>query len=173
VTSRDNLHAMIEELPHEKLLDAQRWLQYVLKPPQQPVNPALQAWRRRVEQFRAAVANHYRETRTPATLFGQVWGGGGATDLANVGVDYQCEGYANASVQYWDGAASVIQTLRLFDGHELESMERLSLSQDGATLVYQQELACAGQIARQEQSFRVNPRPFRDAVGNDKAPYHK
>jgi hypothetical protein len=49
------------------------------------------------------------------------------------------------------------QTLRIFEGQELEIMERVSRSQEGATLVYEQELSSGGLMKRHEERF-----PFRD-----------
>jgi hypothetical protein len=40
--------------------------------------------------------------------------------------------------------AQIHQTLTIFEGQELEIMQRVSRSQDGATLVYEQELSSGG-----------------------------
>ncbi len=64
----------------------------------------------------------------------------------------------NHSFHYWDDKALVHQTLRIFGGQELEIMERTWRSEDGATLVYEQELSSGGLTKRHEERF-----PFRDA----------
>lgn len=52
--------------------------------------------------------------------------------------------------------AQIHQTLRIFEGQESE-MERVPRSQDGATLVYEQELSSGGLMKGHEERF-----PFRD-----------
>ena len=94
------------------------------------------------------VERRFRETRKPGTISTLIGGG-------NV---FPREGKAHSShaFHYWDDKALVHQTLRVFEGQELEAMERISLSDDRTMLVYEQELSSGGLTKKHEERF-----PFR------------
>jgi hypothetical protein len=93
------------------------------------------------------VERQFREARKPGTISTLIGGG-------NV---FPGEGksYGNHSFHYWDEKALVNQTLRVFEGQELQ---RILLSNDRTMLVYEQELSSGGLTKRHEERF-----PFRDA----------
>jgi ATP-dependent Clp protease ATP-binding subunit ClpA len=54
-----------------------------------------------------------------------------------------------------EGAGRVIETRRLFHGHEIVLVERLTLSEDGKTISYTQEISGPGRSAQHTIDFDV------------------
>jgi hypothetical protein len=148
MATRDELHSLLDQLPEDKLRDARPFLTGLLKP--RPASPEIDRARKLTQQYKNMVEQRFRETRKPGTISALV--GGGSV--------FPREGQMNGnhSFHYWDDKALVHQTLRIFGGQELEIMERTWRSEDGATLVYEQELSSGGLTKRHEERF-----PFRDA----------
>ena len=63
--------------------------------------------------------------------------------------------FGRSSFHYWDGKALVQQTLQSFDSHEVELMERFSMSEDGTKLVCSVELSSGGRTVRHDEEFPV------------------
>lgn len=144
---RDELHSLLDQLPEDKLRDARPFLDGLLRP--RAPSPEIEHARQLTHQYKKMVEQRFRETRKPGTISTLV---GGGNVFPRKGKEY-----GNHSFHYWDDKALVHQTLRIFEGQELEIMERTSRSQDGATLVYEQELSSGGLTKRHEERF-----PFRD-----------
>ena len=97
------------------------------------------------------VERRFHETRKPGTISALI---GGGSVFPREG-----KAHSNHAFHYWDDKALVNQTLRVFEGQELESMERILLSNDRKMLVYEQELSSGGLTISHQERF-----PFRDAA---------
>lgn len=148
---RDEIHSLVDQLPEDQLQNARPFLAGLLRPraPSREVEHARQL----THQYKKMVEQRFRETRKPGTISTLV---GGGNMFPREGKEY-----GNHSFHYWDDKALVHQTLRIFEGQELEIMERMSRSQDGATLLYEQELSSGGLTKRHEERF-----PFRQQRTN-------
>ena len=137
----------MSKVPEDQLQNARPFLAGLLRPRAQ--SPEIEHARQLTHQYKKMVEQRFRETRKPGTI----------SALVGRGRVFPKEGRVsgNHSFHYWDDKALVHQTLRIFEGQELEIMERVSRSQGGATLVYEQELSSGGLMKRHEERF-----PLRD-----------
>jgi len=141
--TRDELKALIDQLPESRLGAVGTLLEHHVKP--QPPRPEIERMQQRSQNYKSQVEQRFRETRIPGTLGGM---GGGGTSGMHEGVPFGRQGF-----QYWDDKALVNQTLHSFDGHELEVMQRLSLSPDRTKLSCVLELSSGGRTVRHEEEF--------------------
>jgi hypothetical protein len=146
---RDELHSLLDQLPEDKLEAARPFLAGLQKP--RIASPEIEKARQRTQEFRKMVEQRFRETRKPGTI-STLSGGGGVFSREG-------KGFSNHAFHYWDDKALVYQSLRVFEGQELEAMERFSLSDDGRTLVYEQELSSGGLTKRHEERFPFGAEP--------------
>jgi hypothetical protein len=157
---RDEIHSLIDQLPEDQLQNVRPFLAGLLRPRAQ--SPEIEQARQLTHQYKKMVEQRFRETRKPGTISALVGGGSVFPKEGRVSGDH--------SFHYLDDKALVHQTLRIFEGQELEIMERVSRSQDGATLVYEQELSSGGLTKRHDERF-----PFRDSpepkIPSATAPY--
>ena len=157
---RDEIHSLVDRLPEDQLQNARPFLAGLLRPRAQ--SPEIEHARQLTHQYKTMVEQRFRETRKPGTI----------STLLGGGSVFPREGkeYSNHAFHYWDDKALVHQTLRVFEGQELEIMERISLLEDRATLVYEQEVSSGGLTKRHDERF-----PFRDApepkIRSAPAPY--
>jgi hypothetical protein len=63
--------------------------------------------------------------------------------------------YGRHEFSYWDEKALVQQTLQSFDGHEVEIMERFSISDDRTKLSCLLELSSGGRTVRHSEDFPI------------------
>jgi hypothetical protein len=143
MSARDDLHALLDQLPEEMLQPSQVFLESLLRP--RPPRPEIERSRDRGRSFRKLVEQRFQETRKPGTISAIV---GGGSLFPKDG-----ETYGRNAFHYWDGGALVHQTLQFFAGQELEIMERISRSEDGATLTYDQELSSGGRTLLHKAEF--------------------
>jgi hypothetical protein len=120
MASRDDLKALIDQLPEPRLEMVRQMLERRVHPP--PPRPEIENMQRRSREYKNLVEQRFRETRKPGTIGGMVGGG-------NMGT-HEGTPFGRRSFSYWDKKALVHQTLQSFDGQELEIMERLSISHD-------------------------------------------
>jgi hypothetical protein len=144
---RDELHSLLDQLPDDKLQAARPFLVGLLK--SRETSPEIEQARQRTHEFKKMVERRFRETRKPGTI-SSLFGGGHIFPR-------QGKGFSNHAFHYWDHEALVYQSLNVFDGHELEAVERISLSGDGRTLLYEQELCCGGLTKKHENRFPLAP----------------
>jgi hypothetical protein len=144
MSTREDIYRLVEQLPEDKFEHAERMLSFIINPP--PTSPQLAELRKRGDEYKKRVEERYRETRKPGTISGM--GGGG-----QFGFHPEHGSFGSHSFHYWDDKALVYQTMRHFSGQEVEQMERLSFSEDGKQLRYQQELSSGGHTVRHEETF--------------------
>jgi len=81
---RDELKDLIDQVAESSLETVKGMLEYQISPP--PPEPEVDRMLERHEEYRRRVEEHFRKTRTPATLGGGVGGGGFARMHGEVGV---------------------------------------------------------------------------------------
>ena len=140
---RDDLHSLLDRLPEEMVRPVRVYLESLLRP--RPPRPEIEQSRHRTREFRKMVEQRFQETRKSGTISALV---GGGSLFPRDG-----ETYGRNAFHYWDDKALVHQTLQFFAGQELEIMERMSRSDDGGTLVYDQELSSGGRTVRNRVEF--------------------
>jgi hypothetical protein len=153
MASRDELKALIDQLPEETLDQARLNLAHFLAP-RKPRPEAQQQTERRMTNWKALreqliSEQHIAETRELGATGGRSGGGGGR------GMTGMHEGvpFGRYGFQFWDKKALIHRALLSYDGQELEIMERLSFSPDGAKLICSLEIASGGHTVRHEDEF--------------------
>ena len=147
--SRDELKALIDQLPEASLEMVHMMLNHHINPP--PLIPEIERMRQRSGNYQRLVHQRFRETGKPGTLRS---GGGGGFLGMHEGTPFGRQGF-----HYWDEKALVHQTLQFFDGQEIEIMERLSFSVDRTTLVCDLEISSGSRTVRHQDLF-----PFEQQV---------
>ena len=145
MVTRDELKALIDQLPESRLETVRNMLEHNVHPP--PPRPEIEQMHRRSEEYRERVQQRFRETRKPGTI-GFI-GGGGSMGM------HQGTPFGRQGLSYWDEKALVHQTLQSFDGHELEIMERLSISPDRTKLSCVFELSSGGRTVKYTEEFPI------------------
>jgi DNA-binding transcriptional MerR regulator len=145
VPTRDELKALIDQLPELRLEIVRSMLEHHVHPPQP--RPEIEQMQQRSQEYKERVEQRFRETRKPGTIGGMA--GGGSIGMHH-GTPFGRQGFS-----YWDEKALVHQTLQSFDGQELEIMERLSLSPDRTKLSCVLELSSGGRIVNFTEEFPI------------------
>jgi hypothetical protein len=143
MASREELKALIDQLPESRLEPVRNMLEHHVHPP--PPRPEIERMQQRSRDYKNRVEQRFRETRKPGTIGGMT--GGGSMGMRE-GVPYGRQGFS-----YWDDKALVHQTLQSFDGFELEIMERLSISPDRRKLSCVLELSSGGHTVSHTEEF--------------------
>jgi hypothetical protein len=141
--TRDEVKAIVDQLPEALLVHAGVMLEALLNP--RPRRPEIERMQQRARNYRSLVEQRFRETRKPGTIASM--GGGGSAGM-HEGIPFGRQGF-----HYWDEKALVRQTLESFDGHEIEVMERLSLSADRSVLVCALEISSGGRTVNYHDEF--------------------
>lgn len=144
MASRDDLKALIDQLPEPRLEMVRQMLERHVHP---PPRPEIEHMQRRSREYKNLVEQRFRETRKPGTIGGMVGGGSMGT---HEGTPFGRQGFS-----YWDEKALVHQTLQSFDGQELEIMERLSISHDRKKLSFVLELSSGGRTVNYTEEFPI------------------
>jgi hypothetical protein len=143
--SRDDLKALIDQLPETRMEAVRRLLERHINRPTQ--NPQVEHSQRRVHEYRQQVLRQFEATRKPGTL--GTGGGGGIFGI------HEGRGFGSQSFHYWDDQALVFQSLLALDGQTVEFMERLSFSSDGTAFLCSLEVASGGHTVRHEDQFPI------------------
>jgi hypothetical protein len=145
MASRDDLKALIDQLPEPRLEMVRQMLEHHVHPP--PPRPEIEHMQRRSREYKKLVEQRFRETRKPGTIGGMVGGGSMGT--------HEGTPFGRQSFSYWDEKALVHQTLQSFDGQELEIMERLSISPERTKLSCVLELSSGGRTVNYAEEFPI------------------
>ena len=141
--TRDELKAIIDQLPEALLAHAGAMLENLLNP--RPPHPEIERMQQRSRNYKRLVEQRFRETRKPGTIGGM--GGSGSAGM-HEGTPFGRQGF-----HYWDEKALVHQSLQSFDGQEIEVMERLSFSPDRTMLVCALEISGGGHTVKYQEEF--------------------
>lgn len=127
MADRATLHQLIDALSEEALEATLRVLENYQKWPPKGHADAEQMLKQTGERFR----RHYEE-RARRTGGGIISGGVG-------GSSFSPDGYGSGSKQGWEGHTAVTARVHFFRGHELHTLERISLSDDQRKLLFSVE----------------------------------
>ncbi len=149
--TRDELKAIIDRLPYEKLDLAGLNLESILHPP--VPNPRIEQFRRRSEEFHKQLPERLKQLQSgsdPSVIrgFGMVGGTG------SLGSERR-EAYGQYAYSWREDRAHVTHRLILHAGHEIDIVERLQLSEDKEFLCYEQELYAGGRVVKRKEEFPV------------------
>ncbi|HEX3445858.1 MAG TPA: hypothetical protein VHS80_14165 [Chthoniobacterales bacterium] len=146
MTTREELKALIDQLPESQLQMVQTMLNHQINPA--PPNLDIERMQKRSRNYRTMVEQRFRETGKPGTI--RSMGGSGFSGM------HESTPFGRHGFHYWDVKALVHQSLQSFDGEKIEVMERLSFSQDRATLICALELSSSGKTVRHEDAFPLH-----------------
>lgn len=147
--SRDELKILIDRLPEEKIGLVRNYLEYILDP---PVLPTLEMMVRRADDLESELPERLKQLRagnSPESICGLGGGisfGSGPARLKR-NVEY--------SMSWEEGRARIKHTLLLHEDHEVDFVDRLQLSDDETTLIYEQEIYFGGRSVNRREEFQV------------------
>jgi hypothetical protein len=150
---RARLHAMLDDLDDDEIIAAEAYLSSIVRRRhrREMSTPELARLEERRAEFERTAESHWLDAAHRAKQEqGIVWsfGGGGS-----FGSDFRGRATGKASFSYPDGADLVEETLRFFAGQEVEIVNRIRLSPDGANIIYQQSVRSGGHTATWKDSF--------------------
>jgi hypothetical protein len=106
MATRDDLKALIDQLPESRLEPVATMLEHHIHP--RPPAPEIERLKRRFQDYKMLVERRFRETRKPGTIAGMT--GGGSTGM------HEGTPFGRLAFHYWDDRALVHQTLQSLDG---------------------------------------------------------
>ena len=147
---REELKTLIDQMPEEKLDLVRMNLESILHPP--VPNPKVEKMERRSEEFRGHLIERLKRLQAgndPGTIRGFGGGGGFGSGPAPK------RGNGEHGYSWQDGRARIKQRLVLHEDHEVDLVERLQLTEDEKTLVYEQEIYAEGRSVKRREEFPV------------------
>jgi hypothetical protein len=154
---RAALHNIVDALPDEAVDHAFRVLEHYQKhPPSNESDPERLRVQARNRVMRGARLRAKRSGVSEASLL-----------AGCVGPD----GYGSATAQGWEGQTCLVSKVCFYRGHELHTVDRLSLSADGSKLLYSIEAKLKdAEVQQHEFSFEVTPGPQTQAASHFSTP---
>jgi hypothetical protein len=151
--NRARLHTMLDDLDDDEIIAAEAYLCSIVHRRHQSdmSEPELARLKERRAEFEKVAESHWREAFQRAQQGRGIvssFGGGGS-----FGFDFRGRPIGKVSFSYGEGAESVEETLRFVAGQEVEIVNRVGLSPDGANLVYRQAVKSGEHTATWEESF--------------------
>ncbi len=145
MADRATLHNLVDQLPEAALDAAYRVLDHCQKwPPKGPADADKMLNQAR-ERFRS---NYEKRARLR---------GGGYVSGEAVSNSFSPEGYGYSSIHGWEGLTSITATVHFYHGHEIHTVERISLSEDKRRLQFSVEGNLPGRPAERLQfSFDIS-----------------
>jgi hypothetical protein len=147
---RDELKILIDQMPDEKLDLVRMNLEDILHPP--ALNPWVEEIMHRSEEFQKQLPDRLKQLQAgnpPGSVRGFSGGGGFGSGPPPM------KGNGAHSYSWQEGRAHVVHTLRLHEDHEIDFVERLQLTEDEKTLVYEQEIYAEGRSVKRREEFPV------------------
>jgi hypothetical protein len=149
MATREELKALIDQLPEEKLDLAGLRLESILHPP--VPNPRIEQFKQRSEEFHKQLPERLKQLQAggdPSVVrgFGMV---GGTWGLGSE----RRQAYGQYSYSWQEERAHVTHRLVLHAGHEIDIVERLEVKVDERSLLYEQELYSGGRVVKRREEF--------------------
>jgi hypothetical protein len=149
MSTREDLKALIDQLPEEKLDLAALSLESILRPP--APNPRIEQFRQRSEEFQKQLPERLKQLQAgsdPSVIrgFGMV---GGTESLGSE----RRGAYGQYAYSWQEDRAHVTHRLILHAGHEIDFVERLEITVNGRFLRYEQELYSGGRVVKRKEEF--------------------
>ena len=144
MTTRDSLHQLVDTLPEASVESIEQLLQMYQKWPPEPPAAMKEMSERMEEDFKKSLEEHAARTGSDKTL--------SFVRSSSVSSDSD----RSVSQRMFEGETAVFVELRVFCGHQLDTEERLRLSDDKQKLVYNQFIKGPnGKEGRYEIEFDV------------------
>jgi hypothetical protein len=141
---RSKLHAMIDQLPEDKLSSAQSWLNGVLHP-----DPRLLAMVSERRQAQEAFMQRVRGTSS-----GRGFGVGGGT----FGISPDGKRNGTMSSSWLEGDTTVRHTVHTFQSQEIETIEKFRVDNDSHEIVITRDVTSNGEKHQDEMTFSYSPK---------------
>jgi hypothetical protein len=149
MSTREDLKALIDQLPEEKLDLAGLSLDSILNPP--VPNPRIEQFRQRSEEFQKQLPERLKQLQAggdPSVVRGFSMAGG----HGGLGSEPR-QAYGQHSYSWQEERARVTHRLILHAGHEIDIVERLEITVNGRFLRYEQELYSGGRVVKRKEEF--------------------
>jgi hypothetical protein len=149
MATREELKALIDQLPEEKLDLAGLSLKSILHPP--VPNPRVERFKQRSEDFQKQLPERLKQLQAggdPSVVrgFGMV---GGTVGLGSE----RRQAHGQYSYSWQEERAHVTHRLILHAGQEIDIVERLEIAANERFLLYEQELYSGGRVVKRREEF--------------------
>jgi hypothetical protein len=149
MATREELKALIDQLPEAKLDLVGSSLESILRPP--APNPRIEQFRQRSEEFQKQLPERLKQLQAggdPGVVrgFGMVGGAGGLGSGRR-------QAYGHYTYSWQEERAHVTHKLILHAGHDIDIVERLEITVDERFLLYEQELYSGGRVVKRKEEF--------------------
>jgi hypothetical protein len=148
--TRDELKAIIDLMPPEKLDLVRMNLESILNPP--VLAPEVEQMMRRAEEFTKQLQERLPQLQAgckPETIRGFGGGGGFGSGPGLRG------GQGEHAYSWWEGITYVTHKLMLHAGREVDSIQRLQLTEDESKLIFELEIYAEGRTVKWKEEFLV------------------
>jgi hypothetical protein len=149
--TRDELKAIIDRMPPEKLDLVHMNLESILHPP--VLHPQVEQIMRRSEELQRELAVRLPLLQAgckPETIRGFDGGGG-------IGCGPGLRNQGGYSYSWFEGITHVTHRLMIHAGREMDIVERLQLIEDETMLIFEQEIYAEDRIVKRKEEFPVKP----------------
>jgi hypothetical protein len=152
MSKRDELKALIDEAPPEKLDLVRMNLENLLHPsaPNEKVERAIQRSEELTSQLPERL-KHLQAGCTPETIRGFSGGGAFGDGPSLRG------GQGKVAYSWWEGTTHVTHRFILHAGREMDIIERLQLTEDDTKLIHALEIYAEGRVVKRKEEFAVIP----------------
>ncbi len=123
MAARATLHALIDQLPDDKLDNVHMMLDHVLHPP--PPTPEMEWLQQRNEELRTRFQAHVEQIRAGKKSGFTMASAGGS----HFQVGHAREGHAECSQSWWEDRVHVRHHVILHAGHEVHLTERMHMTE--------------------------------------------
>jgi hypothetical protein len=147
--TRDELKALIDQMPPEKLDLFQMNLESILNPP--VIAPQIERTMRRAEELQRELVERLPQLQAgckPETIRGFDGGGG-------IGCGPGQRNQGGYTYSWFEGITHVTHRLMIHAGREIDIVERLQLTEDETKLIFEQEIYAEGRIVKRKEEFPV------------------
>jgi len=147
---RDELKSLIDQIPEDKLKSVRMNLESILHP--RPSNPVIEKMERRSEEIRKQLPERLKQLQAgnrPGMSFGFIGGDSFAAGPA------PHKGSGECAHTWREGRAHVKHKLLFHEDREIDIVERLEITEDERTLVYEQEIFVEGRSVKRREEFTL------------------
>lgn len=134
----EELKSIIEQMPETKFELVRVNLESILNPPRP--DPLMEKMQRRAEEFQAELQERLKQVQA------------GMSPEIPRGF-HGCGHASGCSYSWQENRVHVTHKSQLYGGHVIDTVDRMELSEDGTTLIYEQEIYAGGRSVRRKEVF--------------------